>query len=326
MEDLISVIVPVYNADKTLGACVESILKSTYNKIEIIIVDDGSRMETAKVCDYIQTFDQRITVYHIENSGVSFARNVGIENSNGKYIMFVDADDTISNDAIEVLHRLCVEYSADFSICGYTEYYKDGDFKKVYNSNKINVWDKEQLRHEFFVNDSIGWNVWAKMYKRSTIERVRFPVGMRIAEDMYFVYQTCMNSERVVQKEVALYNYIKNDNSAMADCDCEKFFDSYTLLNNVLHDDTYFLSEGLYYEKMQFFIKHTLWFLRFIIVRDHKNIYTCKVRDIRKELIKCVREYDCTKMKIQQQIEIVLLRYAYPVFKLYALIKAYKRN
>lgn len=318
MEDLISVIVPVYNTGNLLLTCVESILQSTYKNLELIIVDDGSNTKTAELCEVIQTTDQRILLFHIENRGVSFARNYGIEKSQGKYIVFVDADDTISSNAIETLYRLCTEYSVDFSMCGYIECYADGRKNKVLGSNEIKVWNRDNLCQEFFGGNNIGWNVWAKMYKRSLLETIRFPVGMRIAEDMYFIYQVCMSAEKAVKKSVPLYKYMKQDNSAMAATNCEKFFDNYILLKRVLDDGKFSLSEETTLEKRQFYIRHTLRFLRFIIVRDCKNTYDHQIKEICDEVVKCVNTHECGKMKFQQQMELTLLRYAYPIFKIYA--------
>lgn len=324
MEDLISVIIPVYNTGKLLLTCVESILQSTYKNIELIIVDDGSDFETAELCDNIQKMDYRIHLFHIKNKGVSYARNFGIEKSIGKYIVFVDADDTINSTAIETLYKLCVEHSVDFSMCGYMECYADGRMKQVFNSNEIEIWTGEELCKEFFTGNNVGWNVWAKMYKRSLLEIVRFPVGMRIAEDMYFLYQVCMNSQKAIKKAVPLYRYFKQDNSVMATADCEKFFDNYVLLSRVLQDETFQLSEQLIQEKTKFYIRHTLRFLRFIIAKDRQNMYRCRINEIRAELIQCVRNLGYGKLKIQQQLELTLLQYMYPIFKVYALILSKK--
>ena len=100
MNDLISIIIPVYNAGKTIDSCVESVLKSTYSDFEILIFDDGSNVETAEECDKVALKDQRIKVIHQENGGVSKARNCGIENAKGKFITFVDADDMVDSDLL----------------------------------------------------------------------------------------------------------------------------------------------------------------------------------------------------------------------------------
>lgn len=117
MEELISVIVPVYNVEKYVEKCVESIINQTYKNIEIILVDDGSTDNSGKIIDNISLKDNRIKVIHKENGGLSDARNAGLDICNGKYIGFVDSDDSIHKKMYEILYKNIKEYSANISIC-----------------------------------------------------------------------------------------------------------------------------------------------------------------------------------------------------------------
>ena len=129
-NSLISVIVPVYNVEKYLPQCLNSIINQTYKNIEVVLVDDGSTDDSGNICEEYKKNDERIIVVHQKNSGLSAARNVGIEISTGEYITFIDSDDYISPDYIENLYSALEQYSADIAIC---------DLKKV--SEKVELWD-----------------------------------------------------------------------------------------------------------------------------------------------------------------------------------------
>ena len=117
MEDLVSIVVPVYNVMQYLDACMESILNQSYHRIEVILVDDGSTDGSGQKCDYYSRIDSRVIVMHKENGGLSDARNKGIALAKGDYIMFVDSDDIVSLNIVDYLLGLCKQYSADISIC-----------------------------------------------------------------------------------------------------------------------------------------------------------------------------------------------------------------
>ena len=135
MNELVSVIVPVYNTENKLKKCINSVTNSSYTNLEIIIVDDGSEEKTALLCNQLKQQDKRIKVIHQKNKGVSCARNKGIDIAKGEYITFVDADDYIDEKMIKVLLTNLRKYDADISMCKYNEIYRD---KKIC-INKVNT-------------------------------------------------------------------------------------------------------------------------------------------------------------------------------------------
>ena len=118
-KDLISVVIPVYNTEKYLKECIDSVINQSYNNLEIILVDDGSTDNSLEICNKYADMDKRIKVIHKNNGGLSDARNVGIENANGKYITFVDSDDFIENDMYELLYNDVCENNAEIAGCDY---------------------------------------------------------------------------------------------------------------------------------------------------------------------------------------------------------------
>ena len=125
MNELISVIIPIYKVEAFLFRCVESVMRQTYENIEIILVDDGSPDNCPGMCDELALKDKRIKVYHKENGGLSDASNYGVERAHGKYIAFIDSDDYISDDYIEYLYNMLKKNDADISCCGYVETSED---------------------------------------------------------------------------------------------------------------------------------------------------------------------------------------------------------
>ena len=121
-KPLISVIVPVYNVKQYLRRCVDSILKQTYENIEIVLIDDGSTDESGAICDRYAQKDVRVKVIHKENGGLSDARNKGMQEARGEYFAFVDSDDYIAKDYIAYLFELIVENKAQISLCGYLKF------------------------------------------------------------------------------------------------------------------------------------------------------------------------------------------------------------
>lgn len=211
MRLLISVIVPVYNVEKYLERCVESILNQTYSKLEIILVDDGSTDSSGSKCDILAKRDKRIKVIHKKNGGLSDARNYGLNIATGDYILFVDSDDWIEKNMVEYLINLILETEADISVCGYFEDYnnsegvicsKDVDEKiYVYNSNV------EALYALNYYGESIGTVSWNKLYKMSIFDQLRFDKG-RLNEDVFLTPKLFYQAKRVTVSTKKLYHYI----------------------------------------------------------------------------------------------------------------------
>lgn len=312
MNDLISIIIPVYNAGKTIDNCVKSVLKSTYSDFEILIIDDGSNVETAEVCDKIALKDQRIKVIHQENCGVSKARNCGIENAAGKFITFVDADDTVDSDLLASMMDAMRREHADVVITGHRECYDDESFKKCFCNEKKSVKHGDEILSEFFTTNNISWTVWAKLYTRSIIGDVRFQVGKRIAEDMYFNYEILKKAKTIVECGFPKYNYIKQDESAMASSDCSRFFDSFYLIKAVF-DDT---ETNEYYrnDKVFFYVKSGLFFFRMMYAKDRNKEAVKDIRNVRRAFLDSIQD-NTTTLPRRMRLELLLLKYYEPLYR-----------
>ena len=200
--ELVSIVVPVYNVEKYLRECIDSILSQTYKKLEIILVDDGSTDESGKICDEYVKKDSRIKAIHKENGGLSSARNTGLDIATGKYISFIDSDDYVTENFIEKMYNALQENKAEMAQCLFT---KD-KFESV--KMQIEVLDSEQAieywndiqYHNFFV---IACN---KLYNLKLFENLRFPLG-KISEDAFTTYKVFDKAKKIVIIPDILYYY-----------------------------------------------------------------------------------------------------------------------
>ena len=212
MSDLISVVVPIYNVEKYLTKCIDSIINQTYKNLEIILVDDGSPDNCGKICDEYKRKDSRIVVYHQSNKGVSASRNFGLSKSNGEYVIFVDSDDILNKNMIEVLHKNIKYYKADISVCGYN-YIEKNYVVNVYNTKKIIQYTKKEGLVSFFNENSFGVGIWNKLFKKEIIKNVFFDENIKVNEDKKYLFDVIMKSNKIIYEDQCLYNYIKRMDS-----------------------------------------------------------------------------------------------------------------
>jgi len=206
-ETLISVIIPVYNVEEYLAKCVDSILGQTHRTLEVILVNDGSRDGSGRICDAYAQKDARIRVIHQENGGLSKARNVGLEAATGEYITFVDSDDWIEPDAYEHLLELMERYQVKL-VCG-GNYDVDGETgKKTLGlcPEKEEVLSSEEFVGRMFLWDGFDSSACDKLYHRSLLETFRYPEG-RVCEDVAVTYKIVLSTERAALSDRPFYNY-----------------------------------------------------------------------------------------------------------------------
>lgn len=208
-QDLVSIVVPVYNVEQYIRRCIESLIAQTYDNIEIILVDDGSQDASGAICDQYSAKEQRIVTVHKENGGLSDARNVGISHAKGSMITFVDSDDFVHPDYIRVLHHNMVENDTDISICRYTETQKS--CVKEEGSEKRNIYLREE-GIEKLLYQYISTSVCAKLYKTELFQDIRFPYG-KLYEDVITIFLVFIKAKRIVSSNSCLYYYYIRGNS-----------------------------------------------------------------------------------------------------------------
>ena len=212
MSELITIIVPVYNVEDYLPRCIESLILQKYSNIEILLINDGSLDNSLEICRKYAEKDIRIKVFDKVNGGVSSARNVGLENASGKYVMFVDSDDYVSKDYCQNLYNIISD--SDLDVVCTSHYNVNGDYKKV-NSNTVNLklTSYEALKR-FFLGNGINCYLFSKIFKYETIKGLRFDESLESAEDVLFIYQTLKNINFAsMDGTVADYFYILREGS-----------------------------------------------------------------------------------------------------------------
>ena len=211
-QPLISVIVPVYKVEAYLDPCVESIINQTYRNLEIILVDDGSPDRCPEMCDAWAAKDSRIKVVHKKNGGASDARNAGLDVFLGDYVTFVDADDLVVSDMVEVLFKGCVDNGADVSMCALQNFSENAPCLDGRNSSAEKILSGEFVCTQFFC--CYGPNPVSKLFKRSVVKESRFILGRKMGEDAAFTYPILYAQERICFVQRYMYFYRSNPSSA----------------------------------------------------------------------------------------------------------------
>lgn len=206
----ISVIIPIYKAELYLCRCVDSILSQSFTDFELLLIDDGSPDKCAQICDDYMSLDSRVVVYHKENGGVSSARNLGLENSKGEFVIFVDPDDWVDSEMLYELYQNAQTSYADMIICDY--YMQNGDLLQ-YKSQMPSSLDNQQLLCDLFTY--LHGFCWNKLVKRECFikHNIRFPQSISYCEDLYVIAALIKKGIKVSYVDRAFYHYIKNENS-----------------------------------------------------------------------------------------------------------------
>lgn len=221
-EYLISVIVPIYNIERYLRRCLDSIINQSYSNLEIILVDDGSTDNSGKICDEYKLKDDRVLVVHKYNGGLSDARNAGIDKSKGDYIGFVDGDDVIHKDMYLVLLEQLILNDADMSICRFDRF-TDSDCKPTmfisnekYKLNKIisKCVNQEYALKECLSTKRYSVSAWSKLYKRDIFKDIRFPKGYEM-EDWAIIIDSILKCKNIALIDNVLYYYYQRENGIM---------------------------------------------------------------------------------------------------------------
>lgn len=215
---LISVIIPVYKAEKHFRKCMDCIINQTYKNLEIILVDDGSPDNCGQMCDEFAKQDSRIRVIHKENGGQSSARNAALDIMTGDYVGFVDSDDWIETDMYQHLYNLISDYNAQISICGAKLEYLNGKisyFNTDYPKNKtIRQYNTIEALTENFNNSKITYSLCDKLYESKIFSNLRFTEG-KIYEDMEIIPKCLENADRIVYDPTPLYHYNLTEESTI---------------------------------------------------------------------------------------------------------------
>lgn len=228
---LISVIIPVYNAEGYLEKCLESMSSQTiFEKLEVIFIDDGSKDKSGEMLDRFVLLYKNVVVKHIDNGGVSNARNLGLEISRGRYISFIDADDYLDKDFFEYLLSE-VDDQTDIIGCGFIAEYPN--ISVDHSSNKRLVLDKKMAIKEFLLERDMDPNVTSKIFRKEVIGEIRFDKALTLGEDRWFLFNCLEKISLLKSLPGGKYHYVMNDSSACRKSFSKKKLDSIIVANKI---------------------------------------------------------------------------------------------
>ena len=284
--DLVSVIIPVYNVEKYLGRCVDSVLGQSYSNLEIILVDDGSPDKSGAMCDDYKLKDSRIKVIHKENGGLGFARNSGLDIATGRYVTFIDSDDWISKEHIKNLYETALQCNADVVIGTHTSVNTDGAETPQRLLLKEGVYEGESITDEVvlpligadadFPNDiQITSSACMNLYSMDVINKynLRFiSEKYAVAEDLYFNIDFFSASQRIVALNETGYYYFENNASISRKYSPKRFertLNFYQKVNEQI--ETYNLKDKVSFRADRSFLMKIRVAIRHIVMSDLKR-------------------------------------------------------
>ena len=212
-DPLISIIIPCFNAEKTLEKCLESVVQQSYANLEIIIIDDGSTDETSLIYNKFQSNDERILVLKQQNSGVSKARNTGVKAATGDYICFVDSDDWAELNYCSELYSLLVGENADISIVEASYEDENGNVLCNKPTSEEKIFDGNRALVLLLEDREIQSHPWGKLFKADLLKNVHFPENLKCFEDYSTLFKIFNKAVKVVKSNEKLYHYIQREDS-----------------------------------------------------------------------------------------------------------------
>lgn len=301
-NDLISIIIPVYNVEKYISKCLNTSIRQTYKNIEIIVVNDGSTDKSGIICDEFAKEDPRIKVIHTTNKGVSSARNLGIREANGKYITFIDSDDYVNERYIEILYNLCKNEKADIGICGTMDVSENEEIicksKIIKKTLNYEATIKELLLEKYFTNV-----IWAKMYKKEIFCDVKFNLKTKIGEDLELLYQVIKRCKIInVDTSKYLYYYRRREGCITSQRYNENWKREIEIVETIINDFKN-NNSSLYKYAIKRYIRINVTCINKIIKTNGNNNSIKKLRD---NIIK-YKDDMFFKAKLKEKIQIYLI-------------------
>ncbi len=279
-SEMISIIVPIYNTERYIRKCVNSIQNQTYKNLEIILVNDGSKDNSKNIMNQLAKEDSRIKVIHKQNAGVTAARLDGIKKASGEYIGFVDSDDVIEKDMYEILLDNMLKYNADISHCGYQMVFPDGRKNQFYGTGKIKKQSCEVGQIDLLEGDIIEPGLCNKLYRKQLFDGLDMDLSIKINEDLLMNFYLFQKSKKSVFYDVCKYHYLVREGSTSRSAlNKHKIYDPILVKKIICEKSDGFVKEIA----KHMYVITCINVYHSLITTEHKNIY-CedekKVRDM----------------------------------------------
>ena len=328
---MISVIVPVYNVEKYLPKCIDSIINQTYTDLEILLIDDGSTDNSGKICDNYAKKDKRIKVIHKKNGGLSDARNTGLNICTGDYISFIDSDDYIEPDMYDKMINTAIANDIDIISCNYNHIYNEQNFSPFFKTNTDElITNKTKLLKLIFTYQNFDLVVFNKLYKANLFKNIRFPKGISPAEDLNILYPLISSSNKFYYINEALYNKTERINSLSHTIkiqDCLNNVQGYEKFLYDIQQDSSLDYNTIFNACLPTLFRHYKHLLDKIFLLDISNSYKTLEQNIINKLINL---YDNNTLSNKDKAKIFLLKINPSLYKKYRILsykwKSYKQN
>lgn len=303
---LVSIIIPVYNMEKYMSNCLESIINQSYKKLEIIIVDDGSTDKSAEISDEYAIRDNRIKVIHTVNGGVAAARNCGLRAVKGDYIAFVDPDDIVSPFFIEELLKACLENDCSVAQCTHVRF-KDQKEINVRSEAHPNykVWSGREMCKKLYTSEGVDASVlWTKLYHKSIWEGISFPDG-KIHEDFLVIYKILYRTEKIVCLNSVLYYYRKNHSSITGMKFYNERFHYFDALRAQMDDYIKWNENELFTMAMEHYMYALLGYC-YIIIKEAGDKRKELVSVLQKKMKNAIEECDRRNIQVEDKYRLFI--------------------
>jgi len=317
-EDLISVIIPVYNCEKYIEECLNSIINQTYKNLEIIVVNDGSSDKSLDIINNFKDNDSRVNVISTENKGVSHARNVGLNKATGKYISFVDSDDWLDENFCTKMHEKLIETDADLICCGYNKVTGE-KIEKINSDGTTLEFDKKAFLIKLLnVQTSLGL-VHMKLIKAELVKKVSFNENLKVAEDALYNMGLCEHINKAAVLNEPLYNYRINTDSVV-----RKYDENYSLkYEKAMNEVSSYIKNNYYEENVitnlnNFIVYHLMLVLvNFVYNPENKTeprIKLLKEICISKTYKEAIKYSNYNELSLTRKITLFTIKYKLYIF------------
>lgn len=271
---LVSVIIPVYNVEKYLTRCLNSILAQSYKEIEVLLIDDGATDASGRICDEFATADTRISVFHKENGGVSSARNLGIKHAKGGYLCFVDSDDCIEPDMVQNMVENALKYDAEITCC-LLDVVEINGRSRILHQGRSGLYKNTEIISNYFTDQFVKDQMYGpvnKLFKKSIIKNKAFK-PYKLGEDILFIFELLLCSSNIYISNKVGYHYLHREGSAMTSAFSAKRLDYVFVAKEIVRlcekQAPYAQSQA-----RQWLFYHYLITLRNILIHNSKKQYT----------------------------------------------------
>lgn len=305
----ITIVVPIYNVERYLRRCLDSIINQTYSNLEIMLIDDGSYDDSHEICLQYSKLDCRIAIVSSFNYGLSTARNNGLKLAIGEYLIFVDSDDFIDLKMSETLLASVIDSKSDIAICGYYEVEENGKFNSdVCNRNSYFI-KKEEAFDKLFSDEHMKYGTaWGKIYKNDLFNNISFPDG-HIYEDMYVITEIYKQTEKIYVLDDKLYYYTKRNDSISGSWDDWKILESLLATKKRICFFSNYANYDLIRKSVLLHLNHAINCYSFAKKRRTKN-------KIKKTFFSVYYEYKATYLNNKEKRIYALFLFSYNLYSL----------